>query len=195
VNADGEARTYGIWWFALAFVVLGAVGLFALLTIGSPKTPTVQLPAASTTEPSTTSSTDPASAPVTMAGGAPAPDGVDSVVTAGDATTFTFSLAAGTSQTPFTAAVPPTTATADAADDALDVIVSCASAGDQLAEITVTESATGVTVLPVVLVPAAAPPCSGQVVRTVRIPLRSPLAGRPVTVVPAGTSVPTPSGG
>ncbi len=191
---DGEPRTYGIWWFALGFVALGVIGLMGFLVLGSSSSPTVQLPGSSTTEAPTTTAAPVTAAPVTIPGGAVAPDGVSDVVSTGGTTTYSFSMSDSVAQSPYSAAVPPTTATPAAGDTGLDLTISCAgTSGDVLAEITVTETPTSIVVLPVVLVPANAPPCTGLVLRTLTVPLTAPLAGRPVDVVAAGTPVPTPA--
>lgn len=198
MSSDGEPRTYGIFGFLAAFVVLGTVGLLAFLVLGNSRTPTVQLPAASTTAgPTTTEAADDGTAaPVTVPGGAPAPDGVTQVVSSGGVISYAFEAPATLAQTPVQAEVPPTTATPTAGGTGLDVTVTCAgTAGEVLAQLSVTETATSVTVLTVVLAPAGAPPCTGEVLRTVTVPLTSPLGARTVTVVPAGTPMPAPPPG
>lgn len=197
--ADDEERSYGIWGFAALFVVLGAVGLGAFLVFGNTTSGTVQLPGiATTTRPDTTPEpTDGTAAPVTVPGGGPAPDGVREVVSTGGATAYAFTTSQDLAQVPIRAVVAPATAVASADGVALTVTVTCAGGvGEALAQLSVTEDATSVVVLPIVLVPADAPPCvAGELLRQVTVPLLSPLGGRRVVLVPAGTSVATPTPG
>jgi hypothetical protein len=191
---DGE-KTYGIWWFVVAFVVLGAVGLAAFLLLGNDTTETVQLPLATTT--SVTTTTLPAgatTAPVTVPGGAPAPDGVREVVSSDGATSYAFTTTEELSQVPVRTVVGRATAVATPEGTSLEVTVDCTVAeGEALAQLNITEDASTVTVLPVVLAPATAPACvAGTVLRQVTVPLASPIGSRQVVLVPAGTEVPTP---
>jgi hypothetical protein len=87
------------------------------------------------------------------------------------------------------------TAVPDAAGASIVLGVACtASADETLAQVTVTESSTAVTVLPVAVVAAAATaPCDPAVApRQVTLPLQQPIGARSIVLVPAGTEVPAP---
>jgi hypothetical protein len=197
VAADGDERTYSIWGFVVAFVVLGAIGLFAVLAIGNTRSGTVQLPTRQTTSTTSVPETTPTTPPVTVPGGAPAPEGVQEVIVDGGVTSYAFATPAELAQIPVRAVVPPATVTPSADGRELVVGVSCAVAvGESLAQITVTTDPATVTVLPVTLAPANAPPCDPTAApRQVTLPLGEPLGARPVIVVPGGTEVPTPTPG
>ena len=199
MRSDDEPRTYGIWGFAALFVVLGAIGLGAFLVFGNTTTETVQLPAISTTTLPDTTVPDPdgTAAPITVPGGAPAPDGVREVVSSNGATSYAFTVPEDLSQVPLVAQVAPATAVPSADGTSLDITVTCTKVvGEALAQLSITEDPTSVTVLPVVLVPADAPPCvAGEVLQQVTVPLDPPLAGRQIVFVPPGTAVPTPTPG
>ena len=193
--ADQE-RSYSIWPFLIGFVLLGFFGLFGFLLFGSPSTPTETIPSFTTT--STTSTSAPpedSGGPVTVPGGAAAPEGVRDVVAEGDATSFAFQLPESLASAPLRAVVARAEATLDAAGTSLVLDVACtASADEVLAQVTVTESATAVTVLPVVVLAAegTAPCAAGAAPRQVTLPLTDPVGGRSVLLVPAGTQVPAP---
>lgn len=193
---DGEQKSYGIWGFVVVFAVLGAIGLGAVLLIGNTTTETVQLPQASTTtEPTTTVlAPDATTAPATVPGGAPAPDGVREVISSDGATSYAFTTPEELSQVPVRTIVAPALAVPTADGSALQVTVTCTAAvGEALAQLSITEDATTVTVLPVVLAPADAAPCvPTSVLREITVPLAAPVGGRQVLMVPAGTEVPTP---
>jgi hypothetical protein len=197
VAGDDEERTYGIWGFVVVFAVLGAVGLGAYLLFGNTTDETVQLPAVSTTTEVTTTTVDPAAtvAPVTVPGGAPAPDGVQAVVSSDGVTSYAFATPQELAQVPIRTVVARAAAVPAAGGSSLQVTVDCTvGVGEALAQLSITESPDSVTVLPVVLAPADAAPCAPDAVRrVVTVPLASPLGTRQVILVPAGTEVPTPA--
>ncbi|MFZ4518251.1 MAG: hypothetical protein ACOYOP_07675 [Microthrixaceae bacterium] len=194
---DGEPRTFSIWLFLAAFVVIGALGLAALLLLGGPSTPTVQLPTRQTTTSSTVPSpTVAGGGPVpTVPGGAPAPEGVQSVVVDGDATSYAFTVPEDLTRVAVRAVVAPAEAVPTPDGRSLTVTVRCGAAtGEVLAQLTVTEGDTTVGVLPVVLAPTGAPACAPEAApRVATVPLAEPLAARTVVVAPAGTEVPIPA--
>jgi hypothetical protein len=194
--ADDEGeRTYGIWWFVAAFVLLGAVGLAALLLVGNSTSETVQLPLDTTTSVTTTTAAPGATtASVTVPGGAPAPEGVREVVSSGGATSYAFTTTEELASVPVRTVVGRATAVPTPEGTSLAVTVDCTVAeGEALAQLSITEDASSVTVLPAVLAPVSAPACvAGTVLRQVTVPLASPIGSRQVVLVPAGTEVPTP---
>ncbi|UDY37816.1 hypothetical protein [Dermatobacter hominis] len=192
--ADQE-RTYSIWPFLILFVVLGTVGLIGILAFGSPSSPTGTIPSFTTT--STTPTTEPPedTTPVTVPGGAAAPEGVRDVVAEGDATSYAFQTPESLATVPLRAVVARAQATPDAAGTSLVLEVACtASADEVLGQVSVTETATSVTVLPVVVLAAegTAPCAPGAAPREVTLPLERPIGSRSVVLVPAGTEVPAP---
>ncbi len=198
VADDDEPRTFSIWAFVAVFVLLGAVGLVGVLIVGNSNSETVQLPVEQTT--STTEATTTTTAagggttPVTMPDGTPAPEGVQDVVSEAGATSYAFVTPQELAEVPVRTVVAPATAVPDAEGTSLEVTVTCAAAvGEALAQLSITEDGSTVTVLPVVLAPADAPACDpATVLRTITVPLAAPVAGRQVVLVPAGTEVPTP---
>ncbi len=194
---DDEPRTYSIWLFLGGFVLLGAVGLAALLTLGGPGTPTVQLPTRQTTTSSTVPPpTVPGGGPApTVPGGGPAPEGVRVVTVDGNAVAYGFTVPEELDRVAVRAVVAPADVTPTADGGSLAVTVRCgAGAGEALAQLTVTEGDATVEVLPVVLVPVGAPPCAAEAApRTVVVPLGEPLRTRAVVVAPAGPEVPIPA--
>lgn len=203
-EGDGEERTYSIWPIAIVFVLIGAIGLGALLLKGSPSTPTETIPAFTTTtgpagvgddpaDQSTTGSSTTA-APVTVPGGGPAPEGVTDVLVSGGVTTFAFAVPESFETVPSVAAVARATVAVTADDSGLEISTSCAASDEEaLAQVAVTITPSSVTVLPVVVAPSDGPPCAGQeTTRQVVLPLGQPVAGRPITVVPFGTAIPPP---
>lgn len=199
---DEGPRTYSIWLFVVVFAVLGIVGLVALLVLGNPRTPTVQvqLPSSTTVAaaPSTTAtSEDEPPTPPTMPGGAPAPPGVRESLREGGTTSYAFSVPEELARVPFRAEVPAATVVPTADGTGVVVRVTCsAGAGEALAQISITEDATALTVLPVVIVAADAGPCDpAAVVAEVTLTLGEPVGPRQILVVPAGTSVPRPQVG
>jgi len=212
VSTSGTQRSYSIWAVLGVFVVIGLVGLVGLFLVGSPRTPTVQLsgnqrlvdradPGQADADQAATDQTDALPAdepavsepsPVTVPGGAAAPVGVSDVLRAEDSTSFTFDVPPEIASAATVTAVPPVRVAYSADGTAVVVGVSCAvSSAEVLALLSVTETASSVTVLPVVLVPDGGPPCDGAAPpREVIVPLASPAAGRSLTVVPAGTAVP-----
>jgi hypothetical protein len=135
-------------------------------------------------------SADP-SAPVTVPGGGPAPEGVREVLTAEDATSYTFDISSEFPAAGATTAVAPTRVTPAADGTSLTASVGCAaSAQEVLGQLSVNEGAAAVTVVAVVLVPAGGAPCDPAAApREVTVPLTQPLGTRAVVVVPAGTPI------
>ena len=129
-----------------------------------------------------------------MPDGTPAPEGVQDVVSEAGATSYAFVTPQELAEVPVRTVVAPATAVPDAEGTSLEVTVTCAAGvGEALAQLSITEDGSTVTVLPVVLAPADAPACDpATVLRTITVPLAAPVAGRQVVLVPAGTEVPTP---
>jgi hypothetical protein len=187
------------------------LGVALLVVVGTPGGSTEVLPAAqtlpegyerpgdagergtpsgpsTTTAPATTTPPGPSSFP----DGSPAPDGVAEVLVDGGSTTLTFSLPEGFAVDTATPAVPATSAATVDDGAALTVRTGCAESSDEvLAQINVTEDEESVSVLAVVLVPPGGAPCEPGVGSVVEVPLRSPLAGRTLEVVPQRTALPS----
>lgn len=223
-----------MWGLIALFVVIGVIGLLALLLVSFPRSATTQVagpatpntvlsgpasdeaalpaegssgdPAAPNAEQTTTttpvattaptgSSIDP-TAPVTVPGGALAPAGVREVLVADGATSFTFDVGGEFPAATATTAVAPTRAVAGPDGASLAVSVGCATSADEvLAQISVGEGPSAVTVVAVVLVPPGGRPCDpDDPRRQVDIPLAQPLGLRSVVIVPAGTPIPQLAG-
>jgi hypothetical protein len=192
VDEDQE-RTYSPWVVLAVFLVIGAVGLAGFLLFGGGTSPTEQLDVDQTTSTTTTTTTT-TLPPVTAPGGEPVPEGVQDVLVDGGVTSYAFTTPAALAQVPIRTVVPRSTATPSEDGTRLTVVVECSvGVGEALAQLTVTEDTATVTVLPVTIAPADAPPCPpGAEPRTVTVPLTEPLGTRSVIVVPGGTEVPTP---
>lgn len=194
VAADGEQqRTYSHWVVLAVLMVIGVVGLAGLFLLGGGRSSTEQLAVDQTT--STTTTTVPETVPaVTVPGGAPAPEGVQDVLVDGPVTSYAFTTPPELAQVPIRTVVPRSTATVSAAGTEVTVVVECSvGVGEALAQLTLTEDASSLTVLPVTIGPADAPACPADAApRTITVPLSEPLGSRSVVVVPGGTQVPTP---
>jgi hypothetical protein len=191
-----KERTYSIWPFLLLFVVLGFGGLFGFLILGNPTTPTDTIPPFTSAPTTSTTEAPDDTTPVTAPGGAAVPERVRDVVVDGDSTSYAFEVPETLATAPLRAVVARAQAVPDAAGTSLVVDVACtASADEALAQITVTETAESVTVLPVAVMGAdATAPCAPDAApRQVVLPLRAALGGRGVVLVPAGTPVPAPT--
>lgn len=193
-------RTFA-WWSVLAVLaVLAAVGIAGIvLGFADGGSDTTQLESRQTTTTLDEERFPPAGAAptVTIADGRAAPEGVSDVTVSGDTTSFAFSVPAALASSPVTGAVPPATVVVSSGGDELELTVRCAlSAGESLAQVSITFAPAGVTVLPVILAPTGGPPCDPATApRSVRLPLAEAAGSRPVGVVPAGTAVPTPQPG
>lgn len=217
---DDRRRTYSTWWFLAAFTVLAGLGLAALLFIGMPSSPTEIVPTAQTLPAdaedrdevaATTTSTldgeaEPGSSPPdpptgeapTFADGTPAPDGVTEVLIDDGTTVLAFALPEGTDPSGFDPQVAPVSAAILEDGRVLGVRVGCAGSQDELlAQLAVVESADGVALTAVALVPSGGAPCEpGTEAAFVEVPLRAPLDGRSVRVTPPGDALggpPAPS--
>jgi hypothetical protein len=214
-NGERTERTWSIWGFVVLFVVLAVAGILLLLLVSPPGSETVALPVdpTSTTAPPASDgaagSVDPdpdpgdgrTEPPVSFPDGTPAPDGAQQILVDGDITTISFATPERLATVPVLAIVPPVTVTPVPGADgtpggALRLTVLCASTDtDVLAQVVVTEDATSVTVLPVVLAPVGGGPCGAAALRELVIPLRRPVGERSVRSIPPGTAVPTPTAG
>lgn len=190
---DDRERTYSPLVVLLGLVLVGLVGLAGLIVLGSGRSATEQVAVDQTTS-TTTTTVAPTAPTVTAPGGGPVPDGVQDVLVDGPVTSYAFATPPELAQVPIRTVVPRSTATPSADGTQLTVVVECAvGVGEALAQLTLTEDATALTVLPVTIGPADAPPCPADAApRTVTVPLAEPLGSRPVIVVPGGTEVPTP---
>jgi hypothetical protein len=194
--SDQEERTYSIWPFVAVFVVLGLVGLFGILIFGNPTSPTGTIPSFTTTSTTPTTEAPDSSVPVTVPGGAAAPEGVRDVVAEGDVTSYAFDTPEALATVPLRAVVARATAAPDGSGTGIVLDVSCTRSADEvLAQVSVTESSSAVTVLPVVVLAAdATAPCpAGAAPRQVTLPLRQPIGTRSIVLVPPGTEVPAPT--
>jgi len=194
------------------FVVLGGLGLLAALLLPSRNSETSQLPESLPSATATTAVTLPADSggesgggsgnesgggesPVTVPGGEPVPEGVTEVLATGGSTAFSFAVPESLKGSRVKAAVPAATATPSADESQLLVTVRCSLVKNEtLAQVAISEGDSVVTVLPVVLIPERGEPCvAGSVLKSVSLPLASPLGDRQIFVAPAGTAVPTPN--
>jgi hypothetical protein len=217
VDDGGRERSYGIWGFVALFVVLAIIGGLVLFVGGTPRSPTEQVGAVQTPnttlvvpttrtysageEPapsSTVAPSDPAapsdsatppapSVPVTVPGGAAAPEGVREVLRADQATSFTFDVPEQLITSGADPVVVPTRVE-PGGEAELRLWLSCARTSDELlAQVSIDESGSVVTVLAVALAPAGGAPCDPAAPpRELVLPLARPLDGRTVSVVPAG---------
>lgn len=208
-EAGRGPRTISYWWVVAIAVVLFAVGIFVFIG-GDTTTPTSQVEQ-SQRRPITTAppeevdpepdDPDASVAPVapeptvptavTLPGGAPAPEGVGEVLLADGALTLALVPPAGWTEPTAdpTPRIAPVSVQRDPVDgSALILAVGCAgSAGEYLAQVSVTEAPSAITVMAVALQPGAGAPCDPTAgTREFRLPLTEPVGSRPVIVVPAG---------
>jgi hypothetical protein len=207
-----DEPSYGIWGIVAVFVLLAGAGLALLLFGPASGGDSVQLDTAQTMPerdgrsgaPSSgaggsdasgvTTSTAGATTSVTFPDGSPAPDGAAEVTVDGDTVSVRFRPPEGVDEASLallTPVVPATMVRPVEGGRALSIEPSCSRSADEfLAGVSVTESAEVVSVAAVVLVPDGGRPCAGVDPAPVRVPLGSPLAGRNVVVLPAGTATP-----
>jgi len=198
-SESSTAKTFGIWGFVAFFVLLSLVGVAALLFLGTPNSPTEPVvgeltPNTLLATSSTTASTSATENKVsnTVPGGGPAPAGVNQVLSSPGSLSFTYEIPPGFDVQQAQTAVAPIRTRVVPNESAITAVVSCAqSSQEQLAQVSVSETAQSVTLAAVVLVPPNAPDCGAAVVpKEVTLPLASPIAQRTVLVVPPGTKVP-----
>ena len=133
----------------------------------------------------------------TLPGGAPAPEGVSSVDVGDGTASLTFDPPPGATTDSgelapgWTAQIGATSAEPTEGGDELVVRVTCFGAQDEfLAQLTLTESDTAVTVAAVVVAPDDGEPCADSQDRhVITLPLEEPLGDRRLTIVPAGTPI------
>ncbi len=199
-EADGDERpprTFAWWSVLLVLAVVAAVGITGIvlgLADGGSETTQVDAPQTTTTLDEERFPPPGAAPTVTIADGRAAPDGVTEVTNTGDTASFAFAVPPALAASPVVGAVPPAKVVVAPGGDELELTVGCAlSAGESLAQVSITFDVAALTVLPVVLAPTVGPPCDPAATpRSVRLPLAEPVGTRPVGVVPAGTAVPTP---
>ena len=194
-------RSVGIWGIVAIFVAIAVVGLVVLLFIAPDEDESVPVPTSQTLpegyEEPATSEQAAGSAP-TLPGGAPAPEGVSEVDVGGGTTSLTFDPPAGATTDEgalaegWTAQIAP--ARAEPSEDGSELLirVGCGRSEDEfLAQLTVTEAETLVTVAAVAVAPDGGTPCpDGEPDRHVfTIQLGEPLGDRQLDVVPAGTLI------
>ncbi len=195
-------RTYSIWPILIGFLVLAAIGVAGLVKLGSPSSPTETLPPFATT--TTVASEPSADAPAagddapepTAPGGASLPDGVTDVTSAGGVTTYVYGERPDPPDDSAVAVVARGQVVPGVDDGSIVVDVSCTVAdGELLAQVTVTETATAITVRPVVVASQGAAPCTATSPgRQLELPLQAPVGGRTLELDPAGTVVEVPTG-
>lgn len=196
-------RTYGIWGMVALFAVLAIGGLVALIVVGGSDERSAQVVTPQTLpdgyeDPSTTvdgsSATTPEATPPTFSDGTPGPEGVADITVASGTTSLTFEPPAGRT-TPeggivdgMSSAIAPTTVTPAEDGGSLVIRIDCArSAEEFLAQVTVTEAETTVTVAAAIVAPDDGPPCAaGAASRVITVPLSEPLGERSIASVPAG---------
>jgi hypothetical protein len=219
VSTGGAERTYSIWGLLALFAVIGITGLLALILVAFPRSPTTQVaghatrntvPGASASGATASSpgvgrvdpdaapplTSDPATAnpagPVTVPGGAAAPTGVREVLVSDGATSFTFDVASDFPADGATTAVAPLRVVPGTDGASLNASIGCGTSSQEvLAQLSLSETTSAVTVIAVVLVPVGGAPCDpAAAAREVNVPLSKPLGARSVVVVPAGTPIP-----
>ena len=178
-GGDGRG-TISFWVIVAVAVVLFGVGLY-LFVKGSPSGETSQLDV---------SMRRPQESTPSLPDGSDVPAGVIDVLEADGALTYALEPPpewADYEGTP-TATVAPVTV--EPVDDgaALLVRVACASsAGEYLAQVGLTESASTITVMAVAVQPDDGAPCDpAATAREFRLPLQEPVGQRSVVVVPPG---------
>jgi len=192
---DGP-KTVSIWWFVLVFVLAGSIGLYWFLTHGNPHAPTEQLNPPTTT---TALAAEPeATTPIpTMPDGTKAPSDISAVLSQDGTVSYSFNIPDELARVPVRATVGRAVVEQNPDANGLSVRVDCtAGAGEDVAQITVSESTDTVTVLPIVLTPQDAPACQqGLQIERIVLPLTTPLGTRDIVVAPPGTEVPDPRSG
>ena len=178
-TAEGP-RTISFWAIVAVAVVLLVIGLF-LFVKGNPSGSTSQLDV---------SMRRPQASGPSLPDGGEVPDGVIDVLEVDGALTYALEPPpewADYEGTPTPMVAP---VTVEQVDDgaALRVQVGCAaSAGEYLAQVGLTESASTVTVMAVAVQPDAGAPCDPAApTREFRLPLQEPVGARTVVVVPPG---------
>lgn len=186
--------SFGIRWMVVGFVLLATATLLVVLFLPPRDSETVQLPARVPGVTVPVPATGATGTGVTVPGGAAAPEGVTKVLATGGSTSFSFEVPPALEDARVRAAVPPATVEPGVDGRSLRVRVECALVREEvLAQVSVSEGDTTVTVLPVVLVPESGEVCpAGTELATTVLPLAAPLGARQVFVAPAGTPVPTP---
>lgn len=209
--AERGERTYSMWALLALFAVIGIVGLLAVLMAGSPRGATEQvgdqtlnsrLRASTTTTVAAdaTASTGPTdAAPAeTAATPPPTPDttlppGVTGVLRDEGSTVLSLDVPPELGSTATTPVIPPVQIRRAEDGTSITIVISCArSSAEVPAQVSVTETDDSITVVAVTLVPEGGPPCDPAAPpREVPVTLERPIDGRPVVVVPAGTTVPS----
>ena len=178
-GAEGP-RTISFWTIAAVAVVLLVVGIY-LFVKGNPSGSTSQVDV---------SMRRPQASGPSLPDGGEVPDDVIDVLEADGA--LTYALEAPPEWRDYegtpTATVAPATVEPVDGGAALRVEVGCAaSAGEYLAQVGLTESASTVTVMAVAVQPDAGEPCDPAATpREFRLPLQEPVGSRTVVVVPPG---------
>lgn len=191
--AEGEEqKTYSIWWFAIAFIVMAALGAWAVVAFGTfDRDETAELEAGPSLDPVESTSTVPTE--LTMPDGQPAPDEVIDVVNDGDGLwTYVFAIDEEVMEGPTDAVVAE--ATVEISEDRTEITVAmqCGVAeGSVPALLEAFEDPFEVNIRPVVVGPSFGQPCPADtVVGTITVPLDEPVGGRRVVLAQAGQPVP-----
>ena len=178
-GADGP-RTISFWAIVAVAVVLFAVGMVLFLG-GNPSGSTSQLDV---------SMRRPEVSGPSLPDGSEVPDGVIDVLEADGALTYALEPPPEWATVEGTPPATVAPVTVEQVDDgaALSLTVGCAgSAGEYLAQVGLTESASTITVMAVAVQPAAGAPCDPVAPRReFRLPLQEPVGSRAVVVVPPG---------
>lgn len=189
-------RTFSIWPLFVGFLVLAAIGVAGLVLLGSPSSPTDTLPPFPTTSTTATSGASSSSPEPTAPGGASLPDGVNDVVSAPGVTTYVYRDRSEAPDDSAIAVVARGQVVPGAGDASIVVDLACTvSDGELLAQVSVTETESAITVQPVVVSSEGAAPCSASSPgRQLTLPLLSPVGGRTLELDAAGTVVELPTG-
>lgn len=211
VNGEDGERTYSIWWFVAAFVLIGGVGLLFVLRGGAesptidvgPKAtlPTPSSSAAPTSSAATSSSAASSSSTVPAAGTATTatedlPDGVAQVMRQGGASSYVLTVP-GDVRPGSEASVAPMQVQVDDEGRTATLRILCGPSAEAVpVQVMVTEGDTTVTFAAISVGPRNGSPCAdAAVTRELTVELASPIGGRTVVVIPAGTPVPSLGGG
>ena len=187
----GQQRTFSIWWFAVAFIVMVGVGIYAVVAFGTfDRDETAELepgPRLDSVESPTTVPTA-----VTMPDGEPGPEGIYDVVNDGEGLwSYLFEIPDEVLEGPNDAVVAEASIEISEDRTSLTVAMKCGvAAGSVPALLEVVEDPFEINVRPVVVGQSFGQPCPvDEVVGTATVPLEEPVGGRRVVLAQAGVPV------
>lgn len=188
---QNQERTYGIWGLLALFVLIGAVGLYLVFTLGAAdRTPTEPRPAQPGPVATDSTTTVPQS-DVTFLDGSAVPEEIFEVVAEPGRHVYLYTLPDGFTDEITSSVVAPTLVSV--ADDGLSVtlVMTCAVSADSVpAAVRVSEDPFEVNVMAVAIGHPLGDPCpEGEELTTLTIPLESPMGSRRVVLSRPGESV------